>query len=165
MTNSSIDENEFKRIAFSLEKYSNHPIAQCISHEWKTKQDIRWQQIEEIKGLGMKAITKEGIAYQAGSYKIAAALTTDDTHNIYIVKDNVLLGWIDVKDEIRSEAKQVVDYFKDKGIKTYLLSGDKLAPTKLLGDQLGIDEIVAEQTPEQKLIKIAALNSRRPPLW
>lgn len=162
LTNSSTDENEFRRIAFSLEKYSNHPIARCISHEWKTKQDIRWQQIEEIKGLGMKAVTKEGIAYQAGSYKIAAALTTDDTHNIYIVKDNVLLGWIDVKDEIRSEAKQVVDYFKGKGITTYLLSGDKLAPTKLLGDQLGIDEIAAGQTPEQKLIKIAALNMQAP---
>ncbi|HMC85926.1 MAG TPA: cation-translocating P-type ATPase, partial [Chitinophagaceae bacterium] len=91
-------ENEFKRIAFSLEKYSNHPIAQCITAEWKVKQEIRWQKIEEIKGLGMKAITKDGDQYIAGSYRAAAALTTDDAHNIYIVKNNALLGWIDVKD-------------------------------------------------------------------
>jgi Cu+-exporting ATPase len=158
----NIDENEFKRIAFSLEKYSNHPIAQCLTNDWKTKQEIRWQKIEEIKGLGMKAITKEGDAYMAGSYKMAAAFTTDDTHNIYIIKNNILLGWIDVKDEIRPEAKDVVDYFKSKGIKTFLLSGDKLTKTKLLGDQLGIDEIIAEQSPEQKLEKIAALNQLSP---
>jgi len=34
---------------------------------------VRWQKTEEIKGLGMKAITKEGDVYMAGSYKIAAA--------------------------------------------------------------------------------------------
>ena len=162
LTNNSIDENEFKRIAFSLEKYSNHPIAQCIIAEWKAKQEIRWQKIEEIKGLGMKAITKEGDEYLAGSYKLAVNLTTDDTHNIYIIKNNALQGWIDVKDEIRAEAKEVVNYFKGNGIKTYLLSGDKLAKTKLLGDQLGIDEVIAEQTPEQKLEKIAALNKIAP---
>jgi P-type Cu+ transporter len=161
-TGTATAENEFKRIAYSLEKYSNHPIAQCISNEWKTKQDIRWQKIEEIKGLGMKATTKDGDAYMAGSYKIAGTLTKDDTHNVYIVKNNVLLGWIDVKDEVRPEAKEVVDYFKSKGIKTFLLSGDKLDKTKRLGDQLGIDEIIAEQSPEQKLLKVAALNEQTP---
>ena len=162
ITGNDIDENEFKRVAFSLEKYSNHPIAQCISGNWKTKQEIRWQKINEIKGLGIKAVTKEGDTYMAGSYKTAINLSSDDTHNIYIIKNNVLLGWIDVKDEIRPEAKEVVAYFKSKGIKTYLLSGDKLAKTKLLGDQLGIDEVIAEQSPEQKLEKIAALNQLAP---
>ena len=56
----------------------------------------------------------------------------------------------------------MVAYFKSKGIKTYLLSGDKLAKTKLLGDQVGIDEVIAEQSPEQKLEKIAALNQLAP---
>ena len=158
----AIDEDEFKRIAFSLEKYSNHPIAQGITAAWRTKNEIRWQQVEEIKGLGMKGITKEGDEYWAGSYKTAAQLTTDDTHNVYIIKNKQLLGWIDVKDEIRPEATAVIAYFKSKGIKTYLLSGDKLAKTKLLGDQLGIDEVIAEQTPEQKLDKIAALTKQAP---
>jgi len=156
------DENEFKRIAFSLEKYSNHPIAQCIVNAWKTKQEIRWQKIEEIKGLGMKAVSKDNEVFMAGSYKIAAHLTTDDTHNIYIVKNNALIGWIDVEDEPRPEAKEVVAYFKQKGIKTYLLSGDKYAKTKLLGDHLGIDEVIAEQDPGQKMATIAALNQRSP---
>ncbi len=162
VTDAATDETIFKQLAYSLEKYSNHPIAQCISNEWKAKQEMRWQKIEEVKGQGMKATTKEGDEYMAGSYKIASAFTADDTHNIYLVKNNVLLGWIDVKDEIRPEAKEVIHYFKSKGIKTYLLSGDKLAKTTLLGEQLGIDEIIAEQTPEQKLATIAALNQQAP---
>lgn len=156
------DEETFKRIAFSLEKYSNHPLAQSIALAWKTKNEIRWQKTEEIKGLGMKGITKEGDTYWAGSYKTAAALTGDDTHNIYIVKNDRLLGWIDVSDEVRPEATAVISYFKSKGIRTILLSGDRLPAVKALGEQLGIDEIIAEQTPEQKLQQVGRLNDIAP---
>ena len=58
----------------------------------------------------MKAEDKEGNIYWAGSYKIANKYTKDDTHNIYIIKNDQLMGWIDVKDEIRPEAKTVIDY-------------------------------------------------------
>ncbi len=49
----SLDETEFKRILFSLEKYSNHPIAQSLTRDWKGQPEIRWKKIEEIKGQGM----------------------------------------------------------------------------------------------------------------
>ncbi|MFI5188423.1 MAG: heavy metal translocating P-type ATPase, partial [Chitinophagales bacterium] len=39
---------EFKRLVYSLEKYSNHPIAKCITKEWKTKTELRWNKIEEV---------------------------------------------------------------------------------------------------------------------
>jgi Cu+-exporting ATPase len=115
----------FKRIAYSLEKYSNHPIARAITSEWKIKDEIRWAKIEEIKGLGMKAIDKEGNEYIAGSYKAAESLTKDASHNIYLIKNNQLLGSIDVVDEIRPEAKEVINLPEKKGIKTILLSGDR----------------------------------------
>ncbi len=160
--NTGITESEFQQVAFSLEKYSNHPIAQCITTQWKTRQDIRWQKIEEIKGLGMKALSKEGIEYRAGSYKMAAHLTKEDAHNIYILKNDVLLGWVDVKDETRPEAMAVVQYFKSKGIKTYLLSGDTMAATTVLGRALGIDEIMAERSPAEKMAIVASLAKTAP---
>jgi len=110
----------------------------------------------------MKAEDAEGNMYYAGSYKIAEAYTKDDTHNIYVVKNQDLIGWIDVEDEVRPEANAVVNYLHSKGIKTILLSGDRYAKTKQLGNQLGIDIVIAEQTPEQKLAKIAELNSIAP---
>jgi len=156
------EESEFKKIAYSLEKYSNHPIAKSITEDWKTKDEIRWNKIEEIKGLGMKASDKEGNEYWAGSFNVAKEFTKEDNHNIYIVKNNQLLGWIDVKDEIRPEAKSVIDYLHSKSIKTILLSGDRRAKCDALAAQLNIDEVIAEQTPEQKLQKIADLNAAAP---
>lgn len=162
INDSTVDEETFKRIVFSLEKYSNHPIAKSIAAVWKTKGDIRWAKIEEVKGLGMKATSKEGHEYLAGSYKIASSLTTDNSHNVYIVKNNVLLGSIDVKDDIRTEAKTVIDYLHTKGITTYLLSGDSEAKCKQLASTLGIDVVMAEQTPEQKLAIIERLSKEAP---
>ncbi len=162
LTTDEFSENEFRKIAWSLEKYSNHPIARCITLEWKSKEEIKWKSIEEVKGTGMKAEDKEGNIYWAGSYKIAAGFTKDDLHNIYILKNNTLLGWIDVKDEIRSEAKSVIQYLKSKGIKTILLSGDRYAKCKQLAGQLGIEEVIAEQSPVQKMQKIEELNKIAP---
>ena len=89
-------------------------------------------------------------------------MTDDDKHNVYILKNDTLLGWIDVKDEVRPESKGVIDFLHAKGIKTILLSGDRYSKTKALGEQLGIDEVIAEQTPEQKLQKITELSSVSP---
>ncbi|CAN5137891.1 heavy metal translocating P-type ATPase [soil metagenome] len=159
---SQLTIDEFKRIAYSLERYSNHPVAQCISKEWKTKNELRWNKTAEIKGLGMQATDKEGTNYIAGSYKVAAQLTNDAKHSIYIIRNNELLGWIDVEDEIRPEAKTVIALLKSKGLKTILLSGDRKEKCERVAAQLNIDEVIAEQTPEQKLEKIAAYNAIAP---
>jgi Cu+-exporting ATPase len=155
-TGSQADE-AFKNIAYSLEKYSNHPIAKSISDEWKIKDDIKWKKIEEIKGLGMKAEDSDGNIFIAGSFKVAEQFTKDEKHNVYITKNNELLGWIDVKDELRPESKSVIQYLHSKNIKTILLSGDRLYKCKEIAAELGIDEVIAEQTPEQKLTKIGEL--------
>lgn len=156
------DEADFKKIVYSLEKYSNHPIAKTINEEWKTKDVIHWKKVEEVKGLGMVAEDKEGNKYIAGSYKAAESLTKDDNHNIFLIKNNELLGWIDVKDEIRPEAKKVVDYLHSKNIKTILLSGDRKPKCEEMALFLGIDTVIAEQTPQQKLDKIADLSATMP---
>jgi Cu+-exporting ATPase len=154
--------DEFKLLVYSLEKYSNHPVAKAITNEWKTKDEFKWSKIEEVKGLGMKAVDKEGNEYWAGSYKLAEKFTEDDQHSIYVLENGQLLGWIDVKDEIRPEAKQVINYLRSKNIKTILLSGDRVAKCEQLAKELGIDEVIAEQTPEQKLKKVAELTAIAP---
>lgn len=157
-----VNETDFKKIVYSLEKFSNHPIAKAISASWKTKEEMKWKKIEEVKGLGMKATDAEGNTWWAGSYKVAAAITTDATHNVYILKNESLLGWIDVKDEIRPEAKSVIDYLHRKNIATILLSGDRKEKCEELAAVLGIKTFIAEQTPEQKLNKIAELSATTP---
>ena len=158
----NLREEEFKQLVYSLEKYSNHPIAKCITREWKIKNEIRWDKIDEVKGLGMKALDQNGNEFWAGSYKLAEKFTKDDQHSIYVLEKGRLIGWIDVKDEIRPEAKQVINYLHSKDIKTILLSGDRLVKCNQIAEELGIDEVIAEQTPEQKLKKISELNAAVP---
>ncbi|MBS1662430.1 MAG: cadmium-translocating P-type ATPase [Bacteroidetes bacterium] len=153
---------EFQQIAFSLEKYSTHPIARSITREWKTRSSLRWQKVEEVKGLGMRGETKEGDLYWAGSYKVASTATSDDTHNVYIVRNQQLLGWIDVKDTLRPEAAGVIQWLHGKGIHTVLLSGDRQKACETVAAALGIQEVLAEQSPEQKLEQVTRLNNEMP---
>ncbi|MEY5034304.1 MAG: hypothetical protein RL447_682, partial [Bacteroidota bacterium] len=157
-----VEEVEFKQIAYSLEKYSNHPIAACITQSWKTNDEIKWKQIEEVKGLGMRAVDAEGRTYVAGSYKAAMECTTESEHNVYILRDGKLLGWIDVKDQVRPEAKSVIEHLHGRGIQTVLLSGDRQSKCETLAKELGIDTVLAEQTPEQKLERIGAWSAEMP---
>lgn len=158
----TIEETLFKRIAFSLEKFSSHPIGKSIAIQWKSNDAIRWKTIEEVKGVGMKATDTEGNLYEAGSYKMMHQELEDANHNIFIIKNNALLGWIDVGDDIRPEAKEVIQWFHSKNIKTILLSGDRQEKCDLVAKQLGITEVIAEQSPRQKLETIAALNAKNP---
>lgn len=158
----NVAEENFKQIVFSIEKYSNHPLAKSIASEWKMKKEIRWKKIEELKGKGMRATDIEGNNYLLGSWSIASHFTKEDDHNIYLVKNNEFLGWIDLKDELRPETKKIIQYLRSKNIKTIVLSGDRYQKTKLLANDLGIDEVLAEQTPEQKLQKIEELSTQQP---
>lgn len=161
VTTNTINESDFKRIVYSLEKYSAHPLAKSIAAAWKDT-EIRWKKIEEIKGQGMQAWDAEGNTYRAGSYAIAASLTNDDCHAVYVLKNNALLGWLDLHDEIRPEAAAVVSQLHKRGIKTVLLSGDRLAKSETVAKALGIDTVIAEQTPEQKLQTIERLTAEQP---
>jgi P-type Cu+ transporter len=156
----NIDEDEFKQIVFSLEKFSNHPIAKTFI-TWKSSTAIAWATIEEIKGIGLKARDKDGNIFEAGSFKILNTKSNDE-HNIYILKNGAQIGWIDVQDEIRPEAKEIIAWLHKKNIKTVLLSGDTKSKAEIVAKQLGIDEVYAEQTPTQKLEKIAQLNAITP---
>ncbi|HXB92184.1 MAG TPA: heavy metal translocating P-type ATPase, partial [Puia sp.] len=174
MESPALTEATFQHIVCSLEKYSNHPIAKSILREWQPAlrqagpgrnvrlPDLRWKKVEEVKGLGMRGETKTGDIYWAGSYKVAAALTTDNTHSVYIVHNDRLLGWIDTGDAIRPEAVTVIKWLHAQGIRTVLLSGDRLDACRRLAASVGIQEVLAEQTPEQKLSAIARLDANLP---
>lgn len=159
----AITTERFREIAFSLEKYSVHPIAKSITKAWKPRvATLRWTKVEEVKGLGMRGETREGDIYWAGSYKVAAKTTTDDAHNVYIVCNDRLLGTIDVTDAIRPEAAAVIAWLHARNIHTVLLSGDRLQPCLRLAGTLGIQEVLAEQSPEEKLAQVTRLNAIQP---
>ena len=145
-----------------MEKYSNHPIAQSLIREWKVQPEIRWEKIEEIKGYGILATSKQGDEYKAGSASFFGDISDDSNHSIYLTKNNEMLGWVDMQDELRPEALDVIAYFRKRNIKTILLSGDRKQKSMNVANALGMDEIIAEQTPHQKLMQIERLSAMSP---
>ncbi|MES2891337.1 MAG: cation-translocating P-type ATPase [Bacteroidota bacterium] len=158
----NLPEDEFKKIVFSLEKYSNHPIARAITTEWKVSNPLNWKKITEIKGRGLEAEDSTGNVYELGSYQIAARLVKEDNHTAYLLKNNVLIGWFDMEDSIREEAKEVIDYLHRKRIRTILLSGDNVGRTTNIANALGIKEVFANKSPEEKLEIVEQLNNEAP---
>ena len=158
-TASGMKEDEFKALVYSLERYSNHPIAKCISTHWKTNNATNWSKIEEVKGMGIQAVDKEGNTYWSGSFKTLKDQNAEDGHNVYIQKNGELIGWVDVTDQIRPEAKEVIETLHKQGIHTILLSGDRKEKCEAVGKALGIQEIISEQSPEDKLKKLDTLTA------
>lgn len=159
---STMPEDDFKRLLYSLEKHSAHPLAKSIAAEWKTSGEIRWKNIAEEKGRGMTATDAEGNTYTAGSFASVSGITSDDRHNIYVTRNGILVGTLDLEDELRPEAAGVVAYFRNREIRTVLLSGDRTSKVEAVAKQLGIDEVIAEKTPDEKLEIIAALSAAQP---
>ncbi|MFT3682926.1 MAG: cation-translocating P-type ATPase [Ferruginibacter sp.] len=161
---SLIEEPEFKRICYSIEKFSNHPVARSVISAWATNNLLQWKKIEEIKGSGMHAEDMQGNRYKLISYKAAreSGLTVDNGHTAYLVKNNEAIGWFDAEDEIRTEAVAVIKYLHNKNIKTILLSGDSAEKANNIAKQLGIDEVYAEKSPEEKLKIVERLNNETP---
>ena len=110
----------------------------------------------------MVATDFEDNTYSIGSWKTVENYTQDLSHNLYLKKNNTLLGWIDVTDQVRPEAQTVIDYLHRKKIKTILLSGDTLERCEKLGQQLGIGVIYAEKSPADKLTILESLNQEKP---
>ena len=157
-----IDEETFKKIIFSIEKHSTHPLAKSISEIWKTKSDIRWRSIEEIKGRGMKAIDLDNNSYWCGSQLLEIENSDQQKHNVYLYKNNDLIGWIDLEDDLRPEASDIVRRINNNGYKTILLSGDTLEKTNRLAQELGIKEVMAEKKPEEKLQILQTITKETP---
>ena len=157
----TIPEADFKRLIFSLEKISNHPIARTIAGEWKTNDPILFKKTGEIKGIGIRAEDKEGNIYECGSFRILKK-EQEDGHNVYLLINNELAGWIDMEDELRPEAKVIIALLHAKNIRSVLLSGDLQKNCDRIARQLSIDEVIAEQTPQEKMELIAKLSAALP---
>ncbi|MBX7227924.1 MAG: heavy metal translocating P-type ATPase [Chitinophagales bacterium] len=161
---------ELISIIASLENKSEHPIAHAIVTHAKEKniQLASIETFEAIKGKGVKGIVK-GIEYFVGNVTLIQDLKisldipsfTKDTLEgktpvIIATKDKVL-GVVMVADAIKEEAIEAIKNLHALGIKVVMLTGDNKNTAEYIAKQVGIDEVVAEVLPEDKLNKIKSL--------
>ncbi|MDD5571235.1 MAG: cation-translocating P-type ATPase [Bacteroidales bacterium] len=143
-------EDTVKSIIAGIEKYSTHPIAKSITVELKNTEPYHFEKVNEIKGIGLSAESADGKKYQIGSYQLVKDLTTDFSHNIYLIENNKIIATIDIEDEIKPEAKQTIEILKSKGIESVLLSGDKKEKCLELANKVGIQKVYYEKLVSEK---------------
>ncbi|MDP1745527.1 MAG: cation-translocating P-type ATPase [Bacteroidota bacterium] len=158
-----VSEKEVKEILFVLEQHSSHPIAKSIITELNgTSGTKKFINIKEEKGLGITASDEQNNTYQVGSYKIAAQISSNDTHNIYVLKNNLLIATIDIEDAIKLNAMETITELQGQGITTIMLSGDNRKKCEDLAKKINIAKVFSEQSPSQKLEVIEQLTKSAP---
>lgn len=155
----NIPIQQLKAILLSLERYSTHPLAKSIVRAFEVDiQTIDFEDVKEMKGLGIMAKDSSGNTYMAGSYNIAAEFTDEKDHNIYVLKNSKYVGYVNLHDDLRADAVQCVDGLNKAEINTILLSGDREEKVHYVARKLGIEQYHADKLPKQKLDLIGELN-------
>ena len=100
-----------------------------------------------------------GDTFQIGSSKI---YKTEIPHDLYILKNNLLIATLDINDSLKTNTKNVLDKIKKGGYETTILSGDKKEKCEKIASSLGIKNIYSEQLPSDKINKIRKINTISP---
>lgn len=160
-----LNDDEFIKIAAHLETFSNHPIANAIKEEYQQKIDnASLDNYSEVIGEGVIA-TYEGIKYYLGNEKLLKNCPNfkmcDEVGTIvYLGIEDDYLGYLLIEDEIKVEAKKVIQDLKHQNIDSVMLSGDKLSIANKVSKYLGIQKVYAELLPQGKVEKIEELLSQ-----
>ena len=159
---STLSDDEFKAIVVSLEQHSSHPIAKSILSNWTIENTISFTNIEEEKGIGIHATDSDNNLWTIGSYRILKEKTDEKRHDLYLLKNKLLVGWIDLKDELREGTKEVIATLNNEGYKTILLSGDRKEKCERIASELNIQEVYSEFLPHEKMQQLDSLMAIAP---
>ncbi len=169
----NITEEEIISILATLESRSEHPLANAITSYAKNNniKSTSLENFEILKGKGVKG-SINGEEYFAGNIKLITDLhlsldknallqeTKEGKTPIILASKEKVMGVIMVADTIKPEAKEAIQKLHGLGIKVVMLTGDDKNTARFIADQVGIDEVVAEVLPQDKLAKIKDLQQK-----
>lgn len=154
-----VNEEKIIDIIVALEKESNHPLANAILEKFEAKNKIDIEVANQI-GIGLtgnynqktyrigKPTSFEGVSDEYTLLNNEWA--TEGKTVVYVAENEEVIGLIALMDIPNEHARATIDYFKKLGIHTTLITGDSEMTGKAVGEQLGIDEIIANVMPEDK---------------
>ena len=159
------NQQEVNAVLYAMEGHSNHPIAHSLL-KWLSLQPkeggVSLREIREDKGVGLSATDGMGRIYQLGSARILPKGMVVPSGQVYLLRDGELLAVVELMDELKEEAAQVIGYLHKHGLETVVLSGDTVDKTRDVAQALSIDKFYGAQLPEDKLSQISALSGEKP---
>jgi len=163
---SSFEEEELLRLAASLERGSEHPVARAIENAAKERslELIELESFESFAGKGVKGqLTGKDILLGTADFMVdqnidlsalerEAGLLEDQARTvIWMAIGGEVKGIAAVADTLKATSREAVIHLKQLGLKVVLISGDNQAATRAIAGKIGIDEFFAEVLPGQKV--------------
>ncbi len=148
-------DDELLRLAASLERQSEHPLASAIVASAKEKGLIlkEPQEFQSETGKGVQGMV-EGRLVAVGNRtlmeQIGIVLPKDDSGNILVALDGQFAGWIDITDSLKPSSKASTDELRKEGWQVIMLTGDSRHTAWRTARSLGIDRFEAQVLPAQK---------------
>ena len=165
ITNGNLSEADLIQIGASIEKPSEHPLADAIVEKAKNM-NLPLKEIESfnsISGMGIEA-TVDGKAYIAGNLALmndknielstfsaySDTLANEGKTPLYFADHEKVIGIIAVADVVKENSRKAIDLFKSMGIDVVMLTGDNKRTAEAIRRELNIDRVVAEVLPQDK---------------
>ncbi|MCC2258554.1 heavy metal translocating P-type ATPase [Intestinimonas aquisgranensis] len=170
-----VTEEELLCVAASLEKPSEHPLAEAIVHEAEERNIplVPAEGFQALHGRGVQA-DLQGSIFLAGNRAMmeengvdlgthlatADALAENGRTPLYFAQDGRLMGVIAVADTVKPTSAAAIAAFRDLGIDVVLLTGDNKRTADAIGRELGVSTVIAEVLPQDKERVIADLQAQ-----
>jgi len=155
----SVNEEKMIDLIVALEKESNHLLADAMLRKFEARNKIRIDVTNQI-GKGLEG-EYNGRTYRIGKPTSFKNVSNEHTHLnmewskegktvVYVAENEEVIGLIALMDVPNEQAKAAIDYFKQQGIHTTLITGDSEMTGQAVARQLGMDEVIANVMPEDK---------------
>ena len=167
------DENLLS-VIYSLENQSEHPLALSIIEYAKEKHTplLQVESFEAIEGQGIKGKVNK-IEYAIGNSKMLenyhikkhSILQQMDDYALegktplVIVKDQLIVGLITIKDQVKETSKHAIAALVQKNIKVVMLTGDNQKTAQSIAKEVGVSEVIADVLPTEKQKVIQSLKT------
>ena len=164
-----ISETELLTKAALAEGMSTHPIALSIREALKLHdpQPLSSDTIidsSNISGKGLIAKTKDNTIYVGNTALLMeegfSPIPVDEPAAtlVYVADNSGYLGAIAIRDQVKSEAKDMISSLKQMGLRRFvMLTGDRRSVADSVGRELGIDKVYSELLPQDKVSKVESL--------
>ncbi len=164
-TAENLDERQLLRFAASLERGSEHPLAEAIVSAAQSRgiELTKATSFESLTGKGVQgavderqiALGNKGLLAELGVDAAAFDRKADELRSagqtvMYVVIDKETAGIIAVADPVKPSAVEAIDQLRREGMRIVMLTGDSKATAHAVADSFGIDEVFAEVLPHQK---------------
>ncbi len=172
------DEREVLRLASSVERYSEHPLARAIVRKAEEAGILPAEVLEfsTIAGYGAMARVGDRMVYvgkpslfrkvglEVDRKTLPEKLQGDGKTLVLVGTDTGLAGVIAIRDVIRPQAREAIRELHRMGVRVVMLTGDREETARAIAAELGIDEVKADLKPEDKVKAIRELEEKYGPV-